>query len=149
MIRLAQASDAGAITALDAEAFGADAWTAAQVMAELAGATRRVLVADTDAHLIGYGAIAVAGDAADLTRIAVAEADRRSGVASDLLAALHEEARQAGAERVLLEVAASNAGALAFYRCRGYSEIGRRRGYYATGDDALVLELRLDGILDR
>ena len=148
MIRPARASDVVAFAALEAEAFGPDAWTPAQVEAELAGPTRRILVAESDAQVIGYGAIAVAGDVADLTRIVVAEASRRSGAASDILAALHEAARQVGAERVLLEVAESNAGALAFYRARGYAEISRRRSYYASGDDALVLEHRLDGILD-
>lgn len=148
MIRPARASDAGAITVLEAESFGSDAWSSAQVEAELAGATRHVLVAEADGHVSGYGAISVAEDAADLTRIVVAAAHRRSGVASALLSALHEAARLAGAERVLLEVAESNAGALAFYRARGYAEIARRRAYYASGDDALVLEHRLDGILE-
>ena len=49
---------------------------------------------------------------------------------------------------MLLEVAESNEDALAFYRLRDYSEIARRRAYYADGEDALVLERRLDGILD-
>lgn len=148
MIRPAGASDAEAIAVLEAEAFGSDAWSRAQVEDELGGATRRVLVADADGRLVGYGAISIAGGIADLTRLVVAGAHRRSGLASDLLTALHEAAREAGAKRILLEVAESNAGALALYRARGYSEIARRRGYYSAGDDALVLEFRLDGILD-
>ena len=50
-----------------------------------------------------------------------------------------EAARQAGADRVLLEVAASNVAARELYRAHGYVEISRRRAYYADGDDALVL----------
>jgi len=148
MIRSAGPGDVEALVRLEREAFGSDAWSLAQIEAELAGATRHVLVADTGANVVGYGAIAVAGDVADLTRVVVAEANRRSGVASGLLAALHAAARQAGADRVLLEVSGSNANALAFYRAHGYVEIARRRAYYATGDDALVLERGLDGILD-
>lgn len=139
MIRPARALDADALVLLERAAFGSDAWSPVQVEAELAGTSRRVVVAEEDGQVIGYGAVAVAGDVADLTRIVVAEAHRRSGVASTVLAALHEAARQAGVARVLLEVAASNTGALAFYRAHGYVEISRRRAYYAPGDDALVM----------
>ena len=139
MIRPARPSDAEAITALEAEAFGADAWSKAQVEAELDGDTRRVLVVEADGRPVGYGAIAYAGDVADLTRIVVAPSHRRSGVASELLAALHEAARDGGASRTLLEVAETNVGARAFYEARGYVEISRRRGYYRNGDDAVVL----------
>jgi ribosomal-protein-alanine N-acetyltransferase len=148
MIRSARTEDADALVTLERDTFGSDAWSAAQVEAELAGATRRVVVAEDDGQVIGYGAISVAGDAADLTRIVVAAANRRSGVASNLLAVLHEAARAAGAARILLEVAESNSDAVAFYRAHGYAEIASRRAYYATGEDALVLEHRLDGILD-
>jgi [ribosomal protein S18]-alanine N-acetyltransferase len=139
MIRLARAGDFDALAALEEEAFGADAWSREQVADELAGATRHVAVAEADDEIVGYAAISVVGDVADLTRILVADAHRRSGVASTLLGTLHEAARQAGAERILLEVAESNVAACEFYRAHGYVEISRRRGYYADGDDALVL----------
>jgi [ribosomal protein S18]-alanine N-acetyltransferase len=139
MIRLARAGDADALVALEREVFGADAWSREQVADELAGATRHVAVAEADDEIVGYAAISVAGDVADLTRIVVADPHRRSGVASELLATLHEDARQAGADRVLLEVGASNAAACELYRAHGYVEISRRRAYYADGDDALVL----------
>jgi len=139
MIRPAQALDADALALLERDAFGSDAWSPAQVEAELAGANRRVVVAEAGGRVVGYGAISVAGDVGDLTRIVVAAENRRSGVASSLLAALHDAARAAGAVRMLLEVAESNSGALAFYRAHGYAEIARRRAYYAAGDDALVM----------
>ena len=139
MIRPVRAEDAGALATLELDAFGSDAWRPAQVEAELAGATRRVMVAEADGRVIGYGAISIAGDVADLTRIVVTESRRRAGVASALLAALHDAAARAGAERMLLEVAESNVDARAFYAVHEYTEISRRRGYYAGGDAALVL----------
>jgi ribosomal protein S18 acetylase RimI-like enzyme len=48
----------------------------------------------------------------------------------------------------MLEVAESNEDALGFYRVRGSSVVARRGAYSAAGDDALVLERRLDGILE-
>ena len=139
MIRPALAEDADALATLERDAFASDAWSLAQVQSELAGPTRNVLVAESDGHTIGYAAVAVVGDVADLTRIVVAASHRRSGIASELLAALHEAARDAGAERMLLEVAASNADARAFYAARGFAEISRRPGYYADGEDAVVM----------
>lgn len=138
MIRPARAEDAFAIVELEREAFSSDAWSLAQVENELTVPTRRVLVADAGG-VQGYAAISVAGDVADLTRIVVSQPQRRSGVASELLAELQEAAAEAGAIRVLLEVAAGNVGAVAFYEAHGYSEIARRANYYANGDDALVL----------
>ena len=139
MIRPARAEDADALTRLELDAFDSDGWSPGQVEAELAGLTRHVFVAESDGDVIGYAAIAVAGDVADLTRIVVAASQRRVGVAAALLAALHDAAAQAGAERMLLEVADSNVDARAFYAAQGYTEVSRRRGYYASGDDALVL----------
>jgi ribosomal-protein-alanine N-acetyltransferase len=52
-----------------------------------------------------------------------------------------------GATRLFLEVADDNAAALALYARAGFSEAGRRPGYYARPDgvrqDALILALNL------
>lgn len=143
MIRPATGRDAAAITALEAEAFSSTAWNASQVAAELDTPTRRVVVAEQDGALLGYASVGLAGDVADLIRIAVARASRRAGIGSALLAAAHDRAVEGGADRVLLEVAASNSSALAFYAAHGYAEISRRPRYYADGDDALVLDRAL------
>ncbi|MGJ8514933.1 GNAT family N-acetyltransferase [Carnimonas bestiolae] len=79
----------------------------------------------------------------EIEMLAVAHQWRRRGVARQLVAAaqarLHEEQR----ERLLLEVRASNAPALALYQQCGFALDGRRRGYYPTPDggreDALLM----------
>jgi ribosomal-protein-alanine N-acetyltransferase len=50
-------------------------------------------------------------------------------------------ARMNGADRMLLELAATNGPAVQLYRSAGFVEISRRRGYYRPGVDALVMEL--------
>lgn len=54
---------------------------------------------------------------------------------------------EAGAARIFLEVSVENAAARRLYARAGYTQIGRRKAYYADGTDALVLEkwLREDG----
>ncbi len=67
---------------------------------------------------------------------------RRHGVGARLLAAVLWRAAEAGAARVVLEVAADNDPGRQFYAAHDFSEIGVRPGYYggrADGIDALVL----------
>ena len=139
MIRPARVEDADTLARLERDAFDSDAWSPGQVESELTSPTRHVFVAESDGDVIGYAAVSVAGNVADLTRIVVADSQRRAGVASALLASLQGAAEQDGAERILLEVAESNADARAFYAAHGYTEVSRRRDYYASGGDALVL----------
>ena len=142
-VREAGPQDVPAVSEIEAALFGADSWSTAAVAEEL-GAARQALVAlDGDADVVGYAVVAVAGELADLHRIAVVPAHRRRGVASALLAAARAGAREAGATRMLLEVAATNEDACAFYAAEGWSELDRRRAYYRDGDDALVMSIDL------
>lgn len=84
---------------------------------------------------------AVAGEA-ELLTLAVAPPARRKGHGRALVAAFEEGARERGASEAFLEVAADNAAAVALYTAAGYSERGRRPGYYArpeTTVDALLM----------
>lgn len=139
-IRPAEAADLAALVALDQVCFGASAWSAdswAEEFARLDG-DRVVLVADEGA-VVGYVVLlvpAVVEDAVDLLRIAVAPDERRTGIGGQLLTKALE--RCAG-RTVLLEVAAGNQSAVALYRGFGFGEISQRRGYYAGGEDAVIM----------
>lgn len=134
----ATAADLPELAAIEAEVFGADAWSPAQLQPEVAGG--RLLVTRSDDRCAGYVAVAVAGDVADLRRIAVGSSYRRRGVATGLLDAALAAAGDRGADRMLLEVSEANAGARAFYEHHGFVEIARRERYYRDGTAALVLE---------
>jgi len=75
--------------------------------------------------------------------IAILPELRGQGAGAQLLARGEAEAAARGARRVFLEVSTLNASAKSLYFRVGYSEIGRRRGYYSDGSDALVLEKTL------
>jgi [ribosomal protein S18]-alanine N-acetyltransferase len=130
-VRPATAADVDALAALEADLFGADAWSRASVGAEVAAG--RVLVAD-DAGLVGYVVTLAAGDVLDLLRIAVRPDLRRHGLAHALLEAASTD------RRMLLEVSERNAGAIAFYAAEGFTEIARRDRYYRDGSAAVVME---------
>jgi ribosomal-protein-alanine N-acetyltransferase len=84
-------------------------------------------------------------DVAELQRIAVAATRRRTGIASDLLARVEQEAQRRQVDRLLLEVREDNHGACSFYAARGFTEIDRRPRYYADGTTAVILVKDLDG----
>ena len=62
---------------------------------------------------------------------------------AQLLARGETDVAASGARRVFLEVSTLNTSAKSLYLRVGYREIGRRRGYYSDGSDALVLEKAL------
>lgn len=66
----------------------------------------------------------------EVLTLAVMPGRRRQGIATALLDRALELARQAGASRLLLEVAADNGPALGFYRRHGFRPLSRRPGYY-------------------
>jgi ribosomal-protein-alanine N-acetyltransferase len=84
---------------------------------------------------------------AELLTLGVVAALRRRGIAAALLARALDEARRAGVRRLLLEVAADNSSALAFYRSQGFQPLSRRPAYYRRAGgpavDAEVLSLPL------
>ena len=138
-IRPATESDVPAVVGLEAQLFGADAWTEGSVRSELTGQSRQAVVAVAAGSVIGYAVTMLAGEIADLQRIAVHPEHQRSGVAGLLLARVAAAVRAGGADRMLLEVSAANAPALAFYEAQGFTRIDVRRRYYRDGTDALVL----------
>lgn len=91
----------------------------------------------------GFVLLRLAADEAEVLMIAVVPPRQRRGHARFLLDAAIAAARQAGATRLLLEVARDNDRARGLYAAAGFREIATRRGYYrrrGSPVDALVLE---------
>jgi ribosomal-protein-alanine N-acetyltransferase len=76
----------------------------------------------------------------ELENVAVLGEFRRQGVGRALLSTLLAQARALQAERILLEVRASNQSAIRLYHGSGFQLLARRRNYYRNPDeDALIL----------
>ena len=146
VIRRATAADVDAVVELEATCLGIDAWSRGLVEQGIADALPTVfyLVAEVDGAVVGHAVASAAGDIAELQRIAVEPAHRRTGLASLLLAAVERQAAAGGAERLLLEVREDNLAAATFYRARGFAEVGRRAAYYRDGAAAVVLGKEVD-----
>ena len=145
MILPASLADTEAVAALEQRNLGTDAWSAELVAQGVSGTlpTIRYLVAEVEGDVVGHAVASIVADIAELQRIAVDDSHRRTGLATELLDAVVAEARQGGADRILLEVREDNAGAVAFYAARGFVEIDRRPRYYRDGATAIVMRLPL------
>lgn len=110
-------------------------------VARRAAAPERAAAGD----VVGYLCLWIVADEVHVTNLAVHPAVRGRGVGRHLLGTLLAHHRARGAARAFLEVRPGNAEARSLYRALGFREVGRRRGYYVdTGEDALLLEARLD-----
>lgn len=92
---------------------------------------------------LGFIMARVAADEAEVLTLAVRPEARRQGVGAGLLAAALAGAVARGAGSMFLEVSDRNPAARMLYGSAGFSEVGRRRRYYADGADALVLRRSL------
>jgi len=112
---------------LEAELFGAEAWSAETWWAELAAPGRHYLVArDDGGALVGYAGVFVNGADADVMTIAVSPAAQGHGYGGVLMRALLELAADHGAQQVLLEVRADNVPAQRLYERHGFKRIAVR-----------------------
>jgi ribosomal-protein-alanine N-acetyltransferase len=136
-------ADLPAVLALEEELFAPDTWTAAMYRDELSRLdTRYYLVAEDD-DIVGYGGLIAYDDEAHIATLGVAGARQGQGIGARLLDALLAEADRRSPV-VLLEVRADNEVAQGLYRRRGFTEVGRRRGYYQpSGTDAVVMKREL------
>jgi ribosomal-protein-alanine N-acetyltransferase len=148
-LRPMRLADLPAVLVLEEELFAPDTWSAAMYRDELSRTdTRHYLVAvDRDAdggdRVVGYAGLIAYADEAHVATIGVAGSRQGEGIGARLLDALLEEADRRSPV-VLLEVRADNELAQGLYRRRGFTEIGRRRGYYQpSGADAVVMKREL------
>lgn len=108
----------------------------------------RCVVDEIGNEIVSYAVLMPVLDEAELLNIGVAHNQQRKGLGQAMLQSQMHWARAHKMQRVFLEVRVSNLPAIALYKKMGYSEIGKRRGYYqhAHGrEDALLMACELTG----
>ena len=140
-IRAASVMDAALLAALHQASCTAawdEAWSP-RSFAEIAALPDTLgLVAESSDAPLGFALGRRVADEAELLLIATHPAQRRRGIARDLLRGLLQRLAGAGARRLFLEVAEPNAAALGLYRRAGFQTVGRRPNYYRTHAGASV-----------
>lgn len=103
-------------------------------------------VAEVGRRLAGILIAQAAADELEILNLAVATGERRKGIASHLVNSRLQRAHAEGVRATYLELRASNAAALAFYRSLGFQICGRRTGYYRDpAEDAMLMALHSPG----
>lgn len=102
----------------------------------------QLIVAENEGALVGYAVTSLVLDEAELLTMGIVQGEQRKGQGGLLLLHAIEQVRQKGATKMFLEVRSGNVAGHTLYLRHGFTEIGRRRGYYPakTGrEDALVM----------
>lgn len=141
--------DLDEVTAIESMSFPRP-WTRDHFIDELNSPRSYPLVARTaDGIVAGYICPMLVLDEGEILDVAVRHDCRGKGVGRALVARAIRDLKESGARVVCLEVRVSNLPALALYRRLGFSETGRRRGYYENGEDAILMEYPIDDSEDR
>jgi ribosomal-protein-alanine N-acetyltransferase len=139
-IRQLSYSDLPAVLSIERRAFDTP-WSLAMFVLELSKPAGICLAASNASGLVGYLVCSRYADVWHLMNVAVDPHRRRTGVATQLIERLFDDA---GSEaRYTLEVRTSNGGAIAMYERFGFRAAGHRRRYYHdNGEDALIMWLQ-------
>lgn len=138
-------SDFDTLWRIDQECFPPDL---AYSRIELAGYIRRpssvTLVAELEGKVAGYIVAERGGrKVGHIITLDVRAPARRAGLGAKLMSAAEKRLRALGCPSVLLEVAVTNAGAIAFYHRLGYTTLATIPKYYNARTDALLLGKKL------
>ena len=143
-VRPARPEDLERITRLEDAAFE-DSWPLDLLAYELTHPRAFLLVASRgeDVPLSGYVLFHRVAGEAELLRLAVDPPERRRRIGHALVERGLERLRRENVKVCFLEVRMDNEAAIELYKRMGFARVGRRRGYYRDGTDALILSLPL------
>jgi ribosomal-protein-alanine N-acetyltransferase len=127
------------IAAIEAQCFGARAWSEELLRAELADENKHYKVILHQDKVIGYGGFSHIIDEGHIMNIAVASPYRRMGAGSLIMNALKEKARSLNITALTLEAGEHNRPAIDFYHRHNFKDCGIRPGYYSDKEGALIL----------
>ena len=126
------------VSKIEKESFS-DAWTMEMISDTFMQDNFIGFIAEENDKVIGYIALTYCLDEAEINIIAVTREFRRKGVASALLDKAYEKLKEAGIDKIFLEVRKSNASAQKLYEKHNFKYIGVRPKYYKGVEDALLM----------
>ena len=138
VIETATHADVDAVHAIERASFPAP-WRREFFVSEVSADWRFNLVARRGGVVIGYLFAMWLFDELHVNKIAVAEGERRKGIADQLMARCFSFARANDIRTISLEVRKSNTGAQEFYRRLHFKSSYVRPRYYPDGEAAVVM----------
>lgn len=139
LLRPMALEDVPAAAAIEAASFEAG-WTPTAFRRELTeNRVARYAAVASGAELLAFGGLWVVLDEGHVVTVAVHPAWRGRGLGRLVVHLLVAIALGHQLDSLTLECRPSNEAARALYRKYGFYEVGRRRRYYADGEDALIM----------
>ena len=149
MIRELPEKDIDSILSLEKQLFLADAWERKTFLYEInENPYASLFVYEDHGEIYGYVDVWVMYEQAQIANIGVDEMLQHTGIGSMLLSLAIEVAEAKGCETMSLEVRCSNDKAIGLYEKFGFIDVGKRKRYYADGEDARLMVKALGGLYD-
>ena len=140
VIRLMQLSDVPAILEIQTNSPEAAQWSQSAYETLGLATEMKAWVAEQQNGVAGFLVARVVANELEILNLAIELCFRRRGIGSALVGEVLSWGARNGAERVFLEVRASNAFARKFYEAHGFTAAGLRPKYYSDPiEDALIL----------
>jgi len=143
-IRLVNDQDLPAINAIE-QACYPDPWSEG-IMRDCLQMDYPFLIIEMDSNILGYIIFAIAADECHILNLAIMPEYQGQGLASQLLMAVINFARENDLTTLFLEVRLSNHPARGLYEKLGFQQVGKRKAYYPADngrEDAIILRLDL------
>ncbi|MEY3431555.1 MAG: ribosomal-protein-alanine acetyltransferase [Bacillota bacterium] len=102
-----------------------------------------VFVAEAEGYVVGYIDFWITFQQAQINNLAVLPTLRKQGIGNVILMDALERIKHAGCESITLEVRVSNQIAQKLYAKHGFKKLIKKSRYYADGEDAWLMEMRL------
>jgi len=143
-IRHATLKDIGALLAVQRQAPEAGRWSEEDYVGFLPAEDTLFLLAEENSadRVVAFLLGRLVGEDMEVLNLAVLPEQRRRGIGRGLLEEALAQGRAQGARQCWLELRASNAGALAFYRAQGFEESQRRPRYYRQPEEDAIVCVR-------
>lgn len=116
------------------------AYSPEEIAAALAEPAAFAFVAESEEQVMAFVLVGTRRRLGHIITIDVHAGFRRRGIGDQLMELAEQRLRQRGATRLILEVAAPNEAAIAFYRARGFLPQRLLPRYYRDGADAYLME---------
>ncbi len=143
-------ADAKAMASLHRKAFHPAAqWSEAEFSTLISASATFGFALSSAETLQTFALIQFIPSEAEILTLATDPVYQRQSLAQALLQKIEHYLQPQGLNRWLLDVAETNKGAIAFYQSLGFSEDGRRPGYYRRADghhaDAILMSRNMGG----
>ena len=106
-----------------------------------------IYVYEMDNEIVGYISYSFDEEIAEMLNFCVDGSKQNKGIGTDLLNYTIAEFEALNGSSIILEVNSVNNKAIKLYEKMGFKQISKRKAYYSDGNDALVLQKLLKGVI--